>query len=285
MNNLDILKFNLEGVSFSVIIDDAFAKAKNVSHSIEAFHFHHICDMYFVYDNEFRLHLIGDKVNYSNCIITVPPQVEHYSMKNDDTFFFLFDIKKNKDCANSTLYDFFHNKLFKQNKPVILQNNEIIRFYLYRLKEAIEYSPNEEKYISLLKLIFLTIYENNNQTQKDSHPSRENVNIDYIYELEYILHSKYKEDIKLTDVAEFLHLSTKQVSRIIKKHYNDSLSSLLRQRRLNVAKKLLITTNKSIAEIIEQINYPSASHFYEDFKKHFDTTPDKFRKDFYNDKY
>ncbi|MGN0179120.1 MAG: helix-turn-helix domain-containing protein, partial [Monoglobaceae bacterium] len=88
----------------------------------------------------------------------------------------------------------------------------------------------------------------------------------------------YQKNINLKSVADDLHLSTKQASRIIKKYYKTTLSQLVVKKRLGVACALLENSDMAVSDIVKHINFPSESYFYSQFKKAYETTPLQYRK-------
>jgi len=90
--------------------------------------------------------------------------------------------------------------------------------------------------------------------------------------------NEFRKDITLRSLADVLHLSTKQTSRIILKNYNKKLSELISEKRLSVAAELLIRSDKTVTEIIEYVNFNSEKYFYSQFKKKFGCTPLKYKK-------
>ena len=69
-----------------------------------------------------------------------------------------------------------------------------------------------------------------------------------------------------------------KVSRIIKKHYNCTITELINKRKLAIAVKLLTETNLSIAKIIDTVGYPTPNYFFKIFKKHYGVSPLSYRK-------
>ena len=133
----------------------------------------------------------------------------------------------------------------------------------------------EEKLKALLKLLFISLYENN--VHADGIEENTAIN-DYCLVIEHFIHHHYTENITLATVAEALHLSTKQTSRIIRKRYHASLSELLNEKRLNVAAHLLKTSDIPIAQVASRIFYRSENYFFRLFKGKYGLSPLAYRK-------
>ena len=78
-------------------------------------------------------------------------------------------------------------------------------------------------------------------------------------------------------LAEQLHVSERQLSRIIQQLYNMSFRQKMMQTRMERSAWLLKTTSKKINEIAQDVGYNSDAAFYLAFKKYFGTTPQQYR--------
>lgn len=79
-------------------------------------------------------------------------------------------------------------------------------------------------------------------------------------------------------LAHSLHLSKRQLARVLEQHYGMGFQQKLTSARMDRAAWLLRTTDKRCAEIAELVGYSSESAFYQAFRKFFHTTPDKYRR-------
>lgn len=79
-------------------------------------------------------------------------------------------------------------------------------------------------------------------------------------------------------LADKLHLSTRQLGRILKEHYGMTFQEKLIHTRMEHAALLLRTTDKHMPDIIDAIGYNSATAFYKAFSAHFGLTPQQYRR-------
>ena len=88
----------------------------------------------------------------------------------------------------------------------------------------------------------------------------------------------YCEKILLKDIADAINYSPyyfqRKFTEIMKISPNDYVNNL----RIDQAKKLLINSNMSVAEISYACGFPSQSYFCFLFKKQLQVTPSDFRK-------
>ena len=103
---------------------------------------------------------------------------------------------------------------------------------------------------------------------------------DYFRIEETIKYIKENSDQKITvkQLAEMASFTPDHYSRIFKKIMAVSPIEYIQRLRIQRAKLLLLTTDKSIEQIAYEIGFDSASYFLRVFKKYMDTTPKSYRK-------
>lgn len=79
-------------------------------------------------------------------------------------------------------------------------------------------------------------------------------------------------------LAEALHLSKRQLARVLQEHYDMNFRQKLLVTRMDHASWLLRTTKKSIGEICSIVGYNSETTFFKNFKNHYAVTPLQYRK-------
>ncbi len=95
--------------------------------------------------------------------------------------------------------------------------------------------------------------------------------------LELFLEQNYRTDITMQELANYLHISVRQASRIIKQQYGEPLHKVLMTKRLNAASYLLQSTNDSIEEICYRVGFKKPSIFYVKFQEQYKVTPAEYR--------
>lgn len=97
------------------------------------------------------------------------------------------------------------------------------------------------------------------------------------------IHLVEKEAIshhKVEWYAEQLAVTVSHLSKCIKKSLGITAGELLRNRLVLEAKRLLIHTDQTVAEIATQLNFKDVSYFGRFFKREADQTPRQFRTRF-----
>ena len=88
------------------------------------------------------------------------------------------------------------------------------------------------------------------------------------------------EEISLSVLAKEFYLSPQYISQLFKTEIGVGFLAYLTNIRMERAKKLLLTTNLSIAEVSEQSGYADYRVFTKVFKKSEGITPSQYRRDF-----
>ena len=92
------------------------------------------------------------------------------------------------------------------------------------------------------------------------------------------IQQNYTGTISLKEFGEQFHLSEKYISRYFKEHFHITLSQYVAYLRLEHAKQLLQDTDIPITEVALQSGYQNVSYFIRSFKKTYEVSPLKYRK-------
>ncbi|MEC1521572.1 helix-turn-helix transcriptional regulator, partial [Neobacillus niacini] len=79
-------------------------------------------------------------------------------------------------------------------------------------------------------------------------------------------------------IAEQLDVSVSYLSRTFKKDTGENLSNFLTEKRIQVAQKLLTTTDLKANEVSTMVGFLDARYFGQVFKKIMRTTPSEYKK-------
>ncbi len=93
------------------------------------------------------------------------------------------------------------------------------------------------------------------------------------------IESNIKEEITLDKLSKEFCMSPFHFHRIFKKITGESLINYIKLRRLTLASFELIDTKRKIIDIAIDFGFESQSTFTRAFKKHFKTSPNKYRKE------
>lgn len=91
------------------------------------------------------------------------------------------------------------------------------------------------------------------------------------------IEENYKEKHSASDYAELLNISPNALAKLVKTHFNKTLTDLITERIIIQAKRELYLTNKSIKEIAWLLGYADESYFSRFFKVNTDISPQMYR--------
>ena len=89
-----------------------------------------------------------------------------------------------------------------------------------------------------------------------------------------------KEEISLNVLADEFHLSAQYISQLFKNEIGVNFLAYLTNIRMEQAKKLLLSTDDTVAEIAEKSGYADYRVFTKAFKKAEGVTPSQYRRNF-----
>ena len=89
----------------------------------------------------------------------------------------------------------------------------------------------------------------------------------------------FKEEINRTQLAEMFYFDPDYITKIFKKEKGLNYKDYIIEKRLELAKKLLLETDTPVRDISISVGYDNYSYFTRLFKKNFGMTPQEFRKE------
>ncbi len=244
------------------------SSAQERSSVLGTLHTHFTYEVFFVVSGKITLVTQTEHTDYSQSIVMIPPQIPHVTIRDGESYCLLFAFDE------ETTID-----AWLKSGVCVLPLNEEITFYIRTLTEkSLSCTAEGEqaaKYLSAL--IFFHILstvkpEKQGAQVRKGHMARHINSID-----EYINHH-LNQKITLNDIASAVHLSTKQVSRIVLQEYHCSVPELLSSKRLANAVSLLTNTDMPVAQIIDTVFCHSPHYFYTVFRKKYGISPLQYRK-------
>ncbi len=93
-----------------------------------------------------------------------------------------------------------------------------------------------------------------------------------------IISQHYKSQLTLDDIADKMNLSRFHVARLIKRNTGKTMTQHIRTLRVNHARQLLETTNRTYADIAFDLGFADQSYFIKQFREMTGTTPARYRR-------
>lgn len=94
----------------------------------------------------------------------------------------------------------------------------------------------------------------------------------------YILKHFHEPELDMSQVCDYLHLSTSYFTRLFKKQSDMTFVEYLTRVRIDKAKELLNLTEAKIVEISQRVGYDDPHYFSYNFRKQTGITPSDYRK-------
>jgi AraC-like DNA-binding protein len=201
-----------------------------------------------------------------------------------------FTINFSGDFQRQALQDFdftlnkeSNNKSFEFIEKLYMHDNSITPL----LKNLYRASGTENPDVHLIMEIYYGLLDNllfqqealKNEISKVK-AVKSSTQVELYKRLNYakdFIHSCYMKEISLCDLAAVACMNNAYFLREFKKYFALSPHQYIMGQRLNVAKKLLLTTSLSITEICFEVGYSDVASFSKLFKKHFFFTPAGYR--------
>ena len=88
-----------------------------------------------------------------------------------------------------------------------------------------------------------------------------------------LMEANLEEPLSLQDLADYVHLSRRQLERLFLKHLHSTPSRYYLKLRLDRARRLLKQTSRSIVEITAMCGFVSTTHFSRCYRKYMGVSP------------
>lgn len=272
------IHFKVFGTPYSSRIPGEKASSKDPKR-MKNIHTHFAYEVFFVTDG--NLELVSERgiTTYERKIVIIPPKIKHFTTPSSrGSFGLLFSVENSKGSALSTQFQAALSKECSNAVACELPITDDIAFYIRKISEKIgnRTGVSEKEAELLISLIFHEIVQMIVPDIEDMLVEKNNSS--HINAIEAFINFKFNEKVRLSDVAEHVFLSTRQVSRIIQKEYGCTLAELVVEKKLASAEILIKNTNMKISDIAHQTNLGSENYFYSLFKKRYGMSPLKYRK-------
>jgi len=96
--------------------------------------------------------------------------------------------------------------------------------------------------------------------------------------LDKIINTEFMYPVTAEEVAQKLHISSRQLARIVKERYNKTLYQVIVDKRLNTSAEMLRTSDISAEKIAVMVGFSNKNSFWREFQKKYGVTPMEYRK-------
>ncbi|MGN1317218.1 MAG: helix-turn-helix domain-containing protein [Acutalibacteraceae bacterium] len=135
---------------------------------------------------------------------------------------------------------------------------------------------NYEEFGTCIDNLKISLFEKKVSAETESEKQEERA----ITGITRYLQEHLAEDMSLALLSEEFHLNAQYISQLFKNEIGVNFLAYLTNIRMEKAKKLLLSTSLSVAEVAEQSGYGDYRVFTKVFKKNEGATPSQYRRDF-----
>lgn len=210
-----------------------------------------------------------------------PGQIHHIvTDRGIDLLFMAFDIdsERSSDECNALFAKLRHARsIWIPNA----QELPVIRLWTTLLSMANETQPLFHDGIVGLGLSLIASIE---RTFADKEPPADNIHrgqaASLVYQAKLFIQDNLSQPLKLSDVAQHLHISSRHLSRLFLAELGQSCASYIRKERVRKAGILLSETGLSIKDISRQTGFDTVHYFTSVFSAEMGLPPAKFKQKF-----
>lgn len=142
-------------------------------------------------------------------------------------------------------------------------------YYIYSVEQLVETYGDFSRMLRQLRQFL----KENSLGQEESQTF---TNATFMKLMKYI-NDNYRGEISLTGAAQVLHMNSNYVSQLFKKEAGVTFIHYITQKRLEDAKELLVTTQKTLTDIALEVGFNDTFHFIKTFKRFTGMTPGQYR--------
>lgn len=286
------LKVRIDSLLFDILVDSTLLTSQVIK--MQSIHNHSVFELHSIISGKGAL-IIGDQEQSVNCgdIYLIGPNVFHSltPAKNEVithfTLRFTFRIDERHDAwfpadeadqIKAALSDVTFYRFFNPGQP-----HEIDRL-MAGIQREIK-SPSVGVYTNVQALFTQLIVQlvREIRLQTDTQPSSTH---SFPHKVKDELRSRiidqffrdFREPLTIAMLADKLHLSVRQVNRLLRQDYHTTFKQKLLDNRVEKAKYLLRSSDMSVQRIAEEVGYATADNFTRIFHKKTGLTPSEFRK-------
>ena len=217
----------------------------------------------------------------SHCYLATTPTISVWNIIFLPEFFDFF-LKEGDRCieyaCRTMLKEDVGSALMKESGFLSLpkeQAKSVVPYIRQIIEEKKEERPGYLEAIhSLLKLAIIEIFRRGHDAKGDFSDKQKRI---YREMMEYIKKNK-GDGVSASYLSKLLFYSPEYLSKTFNNISGKSLKKYIQKEKLEKAKRELLSTDKTVEEIMEEAGYNDKKYFYEIFKREYGVSPGKYSK-------
>lgn len=262
-------------------------------------HHHHLYEVLYCQEGEARLLINGDAIalcpgDWLFMRAGARHEIENRS-KDEGCFFFFnihFDIDDHemRKCLSRSEYTVLSASVTASTKLPFYVAEIEQKMYQSLLHLPLTASGTERRLsltsaqkVALQAYILLIIHEiillqtEEKKSGLEVTPDTTIYEADTAHLIEERLERLVSTDGSISQIADELNMSRSQCTKVFTKIYGISPRKYLTHLKLNIAKQLLVSTNRTVEDIADELGFHSVSHFSRQFRRGTGMSPNQFR--------
>jgi len=212
---------------------------------------------------------------YQPFMFSTDKQISGIALQFHSEFYCIHRNPKETNC-DTVLF----NNIYQ--KPFISIDNlseSKLDLQLEQLKFEIQNKENDNYELLIPNLkIFLVTLSRLKALPKINEPKFIEAEMPFVLQnLKNTIEENFKQKHSASDYATILNISANALAKLVKTHYNKTLTDLITERIIIEAKRELYMTSKPIKEIAWYLGYSDEFHFSRLFKTNTDVSPQLYR--------
>lgn len=258
---------------------------RDITKPIPEFHYHQYIELIYVLEGSLSVFTESRRFDLQkdSLLIIYPNELHAFKAYGKNKYIaikFLSDILRTSEQTTNEMEYLLNLNAYNNKHTRIIPGNQTLRELLEKSMEL--YDTNEytsELYIRsniISACAYILDFWNFRNELTPVKNVAEAANISTIKSII----SKIPENtaIRTHEAAQMCKMSDGHFSRLFKALTGTTFTQYVKNVKINIAEKLLKSSDMSITEIAYSLNYSTSSHFIEDFRKVKGISPKKYRK-------
>jgi AraC-like DNA-binding protein len=179
---------------------------------------------------------------------------------------------------NPVLLDTPQKDLSRQDAVIRVRSDELLESYYHSIQSylLLPKNPNTRLLKHKFEELLLSLFSDNKHQDLTDYfvslcQNRE-------YHMSRVMEDNYAYNLKLEEYAQLCHMSLSAFKKSFKQYYDTTPAVWLKQRKLNLACRLVLGSDLNISQISFDCGFEDTSHFIRVFKEKHHLTPLQFRQ-------
>lgn len=193
-----------------------------------------------------------------------------------DSFF-----SKNKADIQYLHSSMLYSDLYDTAKIKVNKDHSDLKIFLNAMETEYNRDNDKAQLLILHNMLHIFLLQAERDIKKQGFEELESSsNLDYLVSFKDLLEENFRKEKTVSKYAAKLNISEKQLHKACTALLEKTPKTIINERILLEAKRLLAHSNQNIKEIAYNLGYDEPTNFIKYFKKNTNSTPSEFRQQF-----